>query len=132
MYDELAERLRYCSEEQNGCGMCALSSDCVLRVGLLTQAADAIEKLIEIIQNHDFLESLIKPCWISVMERLPENNQIVVAHEGKGTWDFGMFRGISASGNPEYWHWKKNTFKHVKWWMPKAGALPEPPKEEKK
>ena len=70
------------------------------------------------------------PRWISVTEQLPEKNQIVVAHEGKGTWDFGMFRGISASGNPEYWHWKKNTFKHVKWWMPKDDALPEPPKEE--
>lgn len=44
MYEELVKRLRYCSEEQNGCGMCALSSDCVLRVGLLTQAADAIEE----------------------------------------------------------------------------------------
>lgn len=97
---------------------------------LMKQAADAIEKLIEVIQNHDFLESLVKPDWISVTEHLPEKNQIVVAHEGKGTWDFGMFRGISASGNPEYWHWKKNTFKHVKWWMPKDGALPEPPKEE--
>ena len=96
----------------------------------LEEAADTIEKLIEVIQNHDFQESLIRPRWISVTERLPEKNQIVVAHEGKGTWDFGMFRGISASGNPEYWHWKKNTFKRVKWWMPKDGALPEPPKEE--
>lgn len=47
MYDDLVRRLRYCSEEQNGCGMCALSSDCVLRVGLLTQAADAIEELLK-------------------------------------------------------------------------------------
>ena len=45
MNEELVKLLRYCSEEQNGCGMCALSSDCVLRVGLLTQAADAIEEL---------------------------------------------------------------------------------------
>lgn len=93
-------------------------------------AADTIEKLLEVIQNHDFLESLVKPNWISVTERLPDKNQIVVVHEGKGTWDFGMFRGISPSGNPEYWHWKKNTFKRVKWWMPKDGTLPEPPKEE--
>lgn len=48
MYEELVKRLRYCSEEQNGCGMCALSSDCVLRVGLLTQAADAIEEVLKI------------------------------------------------------------------------------------
>lgn len=38
----------------------------------LEEAADAIEKLIEIIQNHDFLESLIKPHWISVTEHLPK------------------------------------------------------------
>lgn len=45
MYENLVKRLRYCSEERDGCGMCALSSYCVLRVGLLTQAADAIEAL---------------------------------------------------------------------------------------
>ena len=45
MCDNLVNRLLYCSEEQSGCGMCALSSDCVWRIGLLTQAANAIEKL---------------------------------------------------------------------------------------
>ena len=113
MYEELVRDLRNWSrawgEEPNPVGL--------VPVKRLAEAADAIEEL-------------SKPRWIPVTERLPEKNQIVVAHEGKGTWDFGMFRGISASGNPEYWHWKKNTFKHVKWWMPKDGALPEPPKEE--
>ena len=118
MYENLVKRLNAYSAEHEHHG------------GITAEAADAIEKLIEIIQNHDFLESLIEPDWIPVTERLPEKNQIVVAHNGKGTWDFGMFRGISPSGNPEYWHWKKNTLKHVKWWMPKDGALPEPPKEE--
>ena len=89
--------------------------------------ARAVNRIIEL-PAADVVE---RPRWIPVTERLPEKNQVVVAHEGKGTWDFGMFRGISASGNPEYWHWKKNTFKHVKWWMPKDGALPDPPKEEK-
>ncbi len=51
MCDELVKRLRYCSEEQNGCGMCALSSDCVLRIGLLTQAADVIEELTGFVQE---------------------------------------------------------------------------------
>ena len=45
MYDGLIKRLRYCSEETSGCGLCALSGNCVLRVGLILQAADAIEKL---------------------------------------------------------------------------------------
>ena len=49
MYNELVKRLRYCSKERSGCGMCALSSDCVLRAGLLTQAADAIEYMQKII-----------------------------------------------------------------------------------
>ena len=118
MYEDLVRRLNAYSAEYECHG------------GITAEAADAIEKLIEVIKNHDFLESLIKPCWISVTERLPEKNQIVVAHAGKGTWDFGMFRGISSSGNQEYWHWKGNTLKRVKWWMPKDGALPEPPKEE--
>lgn len=34
----------------------------------LEEAADTIEKLIEVIQNHDFLERLIKPRWIPVTE----------------------------------------------------------------
>ena len=45
MYDELVKRLRYCSEETSGCGLCALSDNCVLRVGLILQAADAIAEL---------------------------------------------------------------------------------------
>ena len=45
MYDNLIKRLRYCSEERSGCGTCELSDTCVLRAGLLQQAADAIEEL---------------------------------------------------------------------------------------
>lgn len=89
-----------------------------------------VEKGMGLLDKANELLNAIKPRWIPVTERLPEKNQIVVAHEGKGTWDFGMFHGISPSGNPEYWHWKKNTFKRVKWWMPKDGALPEPLKEK--
>lgn len=45
MHEDLIKRLRYCSEETSGCGLCALSGNCVLRVGLILQAADAIEEL---------------------------------------------------------------------------------------
>ena len=45
MYDELVKRLRYCSEETSGCGLCTLSDNCVLRVRLILQAANAIEAL---------------------------------------------------------------------------------------
>lgn len=61
MYEELVKRLRYCSEEQSGCGLCALSSDCVLRVGLLTQAADAIAELVRKEKFHTFLWNTIQP-----------------------------------------------------------------------
>ena len=45
MFDILIERIRYCSEEYSGCGTCDLSDNCVLRAGLLQQAANAIEEL---------------------------------------------------------------------------------------
>ena len=67
--------------------------------------------------------------WISVKDRLPEKNQIVIASDGEHTWDVGMYR--SLCGKPSEWNWKKNTVKTVLWWMPKDGALPEPPKEDK-
>ena len=99
MLDELVKRLRYCSEEHSGCGVCELSDNCVLRAGLLLQAADAIEELIRKIESLEsmreitpeaeyaidkhadniisHMEELIrglenKPRWIPVSERPPE------------------------------------------------------------
>ena len=65
--------------------------------------------------------------WISVKDRLPNKGQIVIASDGEHTWDVGMYK--SFCGKPSEWNWKKNTVKTVLWWMPKDGALPEPPKE---
>lgn len=137
MYEEQVKLFRYCAEAD--CTECAVAG-CPGPQKFLKQAADVIEELIPfkkqvekgmgLLDKADELLKAVKPRWIPVTEHLPEKNQIVVVHEGKGTWDFGMFRGISPSGNPEYWHWKKNTFKRVKWWMSKDGALLEPPKEE--
>ena len=63
--------------------------------------------------------------WIPVTEdTLPEENRVVVVCGNKGTWDFGTYRG--HGNNIHYWHWKKNTFKRVYWWMYKEDALPEP------
>ena len=68
------------------------------------------------------------PKWIPVTEdTLPEENRVVVVCGNKGTWDYGTYRG--HGNNIHYWHWKKNTFKRVYWWMYKEGALPEPYKE---
>ena len=66
-----------------------------------------------------------EPHWIPVTEdTLPEENRVVVVCGDKGTWDFGTYRG--HGNNIHYWHWKKNTFKRVYWWMYKEDALPEP------
>lgn len=66
-----------------------------------------------------------EPHWIPVTENtLPEENRVVVVCGEKGTWDFGTYRG--HGNNIHYWHWKKNTFKRVYWWMYKEDALPEP------
>lgn len=65
------------------------------------------------------------PHWIPVTENtLPDKNRVVVVCGEKGTWDFGTYRG--HGDNIHYWHWKKNTYKRVYWWMYKEDALPEP------
>ena len=66
-----------------------------------------------------------EPHWIPVTEdTLPEENRVVVVCGDKGTWDFGTYRG--HDDNINFWHWKKNTYKRVYWWMYKEDALPEP------
>ena len=65
------------------------------------------------------------PHWIPVTEAtLPEENRVVVVCGDKGTWDFGTYRG--HGDNIHFWHWKKNTYKRVYWWMYKEDALPLP------
>ena len=64
--------------------------------------------------------------WISVKDALPKKNQIVIVSDGEHTWDVRMYK--SFCGKPSDWNWKKNTVKTVLWWMPKDGALPEPPR----
>ena len=66
-----------------------------------------------------------EPHWIPVTENtLPEENRVVVMCGDKGTWDFGTYRG--HGDDIHFWHWKKNTYKRVYWWMYKEDALPEP------
>lgn len=63
--------------------------------------------------------------WIPVTENtLPEENRVVVVCGNKGTWDFGTYRG--HGDDIHFWHWKKNSYKRVYWWMYKEDALPEP------
>ena len=66
-----------------------------------------------------------EPHWIPVTEdTLPDKNRVVVVCGEKGTWDYGTYRG--HGDNIHFWHWKKNTYRRVYWWMYKEDALPEP------
>lgn len=95
---------------------------------MVMEAADAIEELIGVIQNHDFLESLIKPCWIPVTEKLPKayedvlllfpHNQAAGFCDRDGCWSVysgdGFYTEV-ADNEPKPTHWAKK--------------LPEPPEE---
>lgn len=99
---------------------------------VMEKAADAIEKLIEVIQNHDFLESLIKPRWIPMTERPPEEELCFYScYTNKGVvveclWTNNKY-GLGPCGE---WGWRLMDVpqhQHITHWMP----LPEPPKEDK-
>ena len=93
---------------------------------IYSQAFDFYADLIQ--KAYELGKTEAKPRWIPVTENtLPEKHRVVVVCGDKGTWDFGTYRG--HSDNIHYWHWKKNTYKRVYWWMYKEDALPEPYKE---
>lgn len=91
---------------------------------------DKDAKLVEVIQNHDFLESLMKPDWIPVTDRLPEKSgNYLTAFEDRTAMAVNEFmhqrdwlteEGREAHPNGK-WYWGGVTH-----WM----ELPEPPKEE--
>lgn len=125
MYEELVKMLRKHYDEH-----CPLDGASGICGGVLAnEAADAIETLIEVIQNHDFLKSLIKPRWIPVTENPPKayeevlllfpHNQAVGFCDRDGCW--GVYSGDGfytevADNEPKPTHW--------------ARKLPEPSKEE--
>lgn len=117
MYEELVNTLLYDAGwlEQ---GMTQTEHDIAEH---LKKAADAIEELSK--QNEKW-EAVVKtaldfiPCWVSVEERLPENDgrYLVCNQPYKAQWVMIQ----------EYWRdsgWSGSSVTH---WMP----LPEPPKEE--
>lgn len=84
----------------------------------------AINKVLDAVEQ----PKRIRGRWIPVTENtLPDKGRVVVVCGEKGTWDFGTYRG--HGGDIHFWHWKKNTYKHVYWWMYKEDALPEPYRE---
>lgn len=102
---------------------------------VINEAADTIEKLIEIIQNHDFLESLIKPSWTPMTERTPKEELcFYLCYTDKGViveclWTNNR-TGLGPLGE---WGWRfmdVPSHQHITHWMPLPPA-PEPPKEER-
>lgn len=91
-------------------------------IKVLHQVYDKLNRL----QLQEPVASPIVGDWISVNKRPPKKNQIVIVSDGEHIWDVGMYKGLC--GKPSNWNWKKNTVKTVLWWMPKDGALPEPPR----
>lgn len=123
MYEELVQLLKDKAEKFDYDGW-------VDTAVVMEKAVDAIEKLIEVIQNHDFLESLIKPCWTSVTERLPEkdNELDAICWISDGSETEGYC--ITAFYNRDTQKWIPDADWVEPWkithWMPR----PEPPTEE--
>lgn len=104
-YEELVNQLRH-PWQYNG-----------LIAQLTNSAADAIEVLIEVIQNHEFLESLIKPCWIPVTDHTPKYSGYYLVCDN----DNDVYTAYFGNTTKSWW-----TEKVVTHWMPR----PDPVKEE--
>lgn len=115
---ELVQILRCCANISYVCEECPANldgEDCDGRLAKL-QAADMLEKLAA-------EKDAKKPEWISVKDRLPEENVVVLI-----CVDNGQYKEVKVSGLTGFgWVlFDKNKNKEVTHWMP----LPEPPKEE--
>lgn len=113
--EELVKILRLCGSAS--CRGCALSeaSDCGNII--LPQAADMLEKLAA-------EKEAQKPEWISVKDRLPEKNSIVLVCMDNGQYKVVLTSYLSNNG--EWVSYDKN--RKVTHWMP----FPDPPKEDER
>ena len=151
MYDELVKRLRYCSEEHSGCGVCELSDNCVLRARLLLQAADAIEELILTAESYKRsmeawadVAANAQSNWIPVTERLPKESDGMVFVLLPDEFPYNSkqpFVNCEQDRRIEMAHYSEHS---GTWYFGDCGAvggkdpiawiprdtLPEPPKEE--
>lgn len=144
MYEELIRRLWECvSGECFNCSQYTPTTNAsVCQKELMTQAADAIEKLSNAgsiygkawTLGYDAGRDEHKPRWIPVTERLPEEkiNQNTADFEPvlcATIWgDVRAFSYGAPFGHKDAHFWNGNGImdKYVTHWMP----LPEPPKEE--
>ena len=121
-YDELISELR--SEIcKNNCVDCVyMMTGCTPK--LCEQAADAIEKLLGVIQRQKetinataYLPLYQKPKWIPVTERLPENDKTVLVWNRRNSREyFDVY---------DHGRWIILEWEDITHWMP----LPEPPKD---
>lgn len=122
--EELATALRNCASEEGECKNCPYlhlhlfesgicCDDCLKR-----KAADMLEKLAA-------ERDAKKPEWISVKDRLPEKNRIVLVCMDNGQYKAVLTSYLSSSDG-EWISYDKN--RKVTHWMP----FPEPPKEEER
>lgn len=116
--EELVTALRNCASEEGECKNCPYlhlfesgicCDDC-----LKQKAADMLEKLAAEIEK--------EPEWISVKDRLPEKNSIVLVCMDNGQYKVVLTSYLSSNG--EWISYDKN--QKVTHWMP----FPEPPKKE--
>lgn len=113
--EELAKTLRLC--DSTSCVGCALFEFVDCGSAAKQQAADMLEKLAA-------EKDAKKPEWISVKDRLPEKNSIVLVCMDNGQYKVVLTSHLSSNG--EWILYDKN--RKVTHWMP----FPEPPKEEER
>lgn len=111
--EELVKTLRLCNIIS--CRSCAFCKSLNCKSILMSQAADMLEKLAT-------EKDAQKPEWISVKDRLPEKNNIVLVCTDNGRYKVVLTSHLSSYG--EWISYDKN--RKVTHWMP----FPELPKEE--
>lgn len=113
---ELVKKIRRCTTDPMHCLSCGEDKDGRCFKRLMTQAADAIEKL-------------SKPRWIPVTERKPKADDLVIVaiHDDSGDTPYdvtnvGFYLDVFPLG---IWVVENERCNYVTHWQP----LPEPPKE---
>lgn len=116
---ELVQILRCCARDDYPCDECPANIGEIVceDKSAMRQAADMLEKLAA-------EKNAKKTEWISVKDRLPEKNNIVLVCTDNGQYKVVLTSHLSSYG--EWISYDKN--RKVTHWMP----FPEPPKEEER
>lgn len=133
MYDELVKKIRHCATDPMHCLSCGEVKDGRCFKRLMTQAADAIEKLeITIAGLHEAIKGFADdmPRWIPVTERKPKTDDIVIVaiHDDSGDTPYdvtnvGFYLDVFPLG---IWVVENERCNYVTHWMP----LPQGPGEK--